>query len=183
LVNPIYAGAYVYGLRPSDRRRQRPGHPKSGRRAPDLDNAHVILHDHLPAYISWQRYLENRRQLQSNATKQRGPVRAGVALLSGLLICGRCGLRMNSVYNHNGRGPRYQCGNMRSTYDAPLCQSLSAPPLDTLIARLAMGQHWQQRLERARYEAARARRQYDAVEPENRLVVRTLERTWETALS
>jgi DNA invertase Pin-like site-specific DNA recombinase len=208
LVNPIYAGAYVYGLRPSDRRRQRPGHPKSGRKAPDLDNAHVVLHDHLPAYISWERYLENRKQLQSNATKQRGPVRAGVALLSGLLICGRCGLRMNSVYNHNGRGPRYQCGNMRSTYDEPLCQSLSAPPLDTLIARLAMEavqpaalevalsvaadleaerialrQHWQQRLERARYEAGRARRQYDAVEPENRLVVRTLERTWETALS
>jgi len=208
LVNPIYAGAYVYGLRPSDRRRQRPGHPKSGRRAPDLDNAHVVLHDHLPAYISWQRYLENRRQLQSNATKQRGPVRAGVALLSGLLICGRCGLRMNSVYNHNGRGPRYQCGNMRSNYDEPLCQSLSAPPLDTLIQRLAMEAvqpaalevalsvaadleaeriamrlHWQQRLERARYEAERARRQYDAVEPENRLVVRTLERTWETALS
>jgi DNA invertase Pin-like site-specific DNA recombinase len=208
LVNPIYAGAYVYGLRPSDRRRQRPGRPKSGRRAPDLDNAHVVLHDHLPAYISWDRYLENRKQLQSNATKQRAPVRAGAALLSGLLICGRCGLRMNAAYNHNGRGPRYQCANMRSTYDEPLCQSLSAPPLDTLIGRLAveavqpaaleialsvaanleaeriaLRQHWQQRLERARYEADRARRQYDAVEPENRLVVRTLERAWETALS
>jgi DNA invertase Pin-like site-specific DNA recombinase len=208
LVNPIYAGAYVYGLRPSDRRRQRPGHPKSGRRAPDLDHAHVVLHDHLPAYISWQRYLENRKRLQSNATKRQGPVRAGTALLSGLLICGRCGLRMNAAYNHNGHGPRYQCANMHSTYDEPLCQSLSAAPLDTLIARLAMAavqpaaleialsvaanleaeritlrQHWQQRLERARYEAERARRQYDAVEPENRLVVRTLERAWETALS
>ena len=208
LVNPIYAGTYVYGLRPSDRRRQRPGHPRSGRRAPDLDNAAVVLHDHLPAYISWERYLENRRQLQSNATKRQGPVRSGLALLSGLVICGRCGLRMNAVYNHNGRGPRYQCGNMKSTYDEPLCQSLSAPPLDALIARLAMEavqpaalevalsvaadlkaeriavqQHWQPRLERARYEAERARRQYDAVEPENRLVVRTLERAWEAALS
>ena len=135
-------------------------------------------------------------------------MRSGLALLSGLVICGRCGLRMNAVYNHNGRGPRYQCGNMKSTYDEPLCQSLSAPPLDALIARLAMEavqpaalevalsvaadlkaeriavqQHWQQRLERARYEAERARRQYDAVEPENRLVVRTLERAWEAALS
>ena len=215
LVNPIYAGAYVYGLRPSDRRRQRPGRPKSDRRAADLDNAHVVLHDHLPAYISWDRYFENRKQLQSNATKRRGPVRAGAALLSGLLICGRCGLRMTAAYNHNGRGPRCQCANMRSTYDEPLCQSLSAPPLDTPIGRLAMEavqpameavqpaaleialsvaanleaerialrQHWQQRLERARYEAERARRQYDAVEPENRLVVRTLECTWETELS
>src|SRR5271165_2863948 len=54
---------------------------------------------------------------------------------------------------------------------------------DLEAERIALRQRWQQRLERARYEAERARRQYDAVEPENRLVVRTLERTWETALS
>jgi DNA invertase Pin-like site-specific DNA recombinase len=208
LVNPIYAGAYVYGLRPSDRRKQKPGRPKTGRKAPDLDNAHIVLHDHLPAYISWQRYQANQAQLRLNATRQQGPVRAGSALLSGLLICGRCGLRMNSAYNHNGRGPRYLCGNMRATYDEPLCQSLSSVPLDALIAQLVieavqpaaleialsvaadleserrvLRQHWQQRLERARYEAERSRRQYAAVEPENRLVARTLERAWEAALS
>jgi len=208
LVNPIYAGAYVYGLRPTDRRRQRPGRPGTGRRAPDLDRARVVLRDHVPAYISWQQYLDNQAQLRANAAKQRGPVRAGAALLSGLLICGRCGLRMNSAYNHNGRGPRYVCGNMRSTYDQPLCQSLAAPPLDALVAdlvleavqpaalevslavaadveaeRAAAERRWQQRLERARYQAERARRQYDAVEPENRLVARTLERAWEEALA
>jgi hypothetical protein len=125
-----------------------------------------------------------------------------------MLICGRCGLRMNSAYNHNGRGPRYLCGNMRATYDEPLCQSLSSAPLDALIAelvieavqpaalevalsvaadleseRIVLRQHWQQRLERACYEAERSRRQYAAVEPENRLVARTLERAWEAALS
>ena len=208
LVNPIYAGAYVYGLRPTDRRRQRPGHPGTGRRAPDLDNARVVLRDHVPAYISWQRYEENRAQLRSNAAKQKGPVRAGAALLSGLSVCGRCGLRMNSAYNHNGRGPRYICGNMKSTYDAPFCQTLAAPPLDALMSglvleavqpaalevslavaadveaeRAALERHWQQRLERARYQTERARRQYDAVEPENRLVARTLERAWEEALA
>ena len=208
LVNPIYAGAYVYGLRPTDRRRQRPGHPSTGRKAPDLDHARVVLRDHVPAYIGWQRCLENREQLRLNAAKRRGPVRAGAALLSGLLVCGRCGLRMNSAYNHNGRGPRYICGNMKSTYDAPFCQTLSAPPLDALISRLvleavqpaalevslavaadveaeraAVEKHWQQRLERAGYQAERARRQYDAVEPENRLVARTLERAWEEALA
>jgi DNA invertase Pin-like site-specific DNA recombinase len=208
LVNPIYGGAYVYGLRPTDRRRQRPGHPGTGRRAPDLDNARVVLHDHVPAYISWQRYLENRAQLRLNAAKQRGPARAGAALLSGLLICGRCGLRMNSAYNHNGRGPRYVCGNMKAIYDEPFCQALAAPPLDALMSKLALEavqpaalevslavaadveaeraaleRHWQQRLERARYQAERARRQYDAVEPENRLVARTVERAWEEALA
>jgi DNA invertase Pin-like site-specific DNA recombinase len=207
LINPIYAGAYVYGMRPTDRRRQSPGHPRTGRRAPDLDNAHVVLHDHVPAYISWARYQENQAQLRSNAAKQRGPARAGSALLSGLLICGRCGLRMNSAYNHNGRRPRYVCGNMRAIYDEPVCQTLAAAPLDGLISRLALEalqpaaldislavaadveaeraaleRHWQQRLERARYQTERAHRQYDACEPENRLVARTLERAWEEAL-
>jgi hypothetical protein len=131
----------------------------------------------VPAYIGWQRYLENRAQLRLNAAKRRGSVRTGVALLSGLLVCVRCGLRMNSAYNHNGRGPRYICGNMKSTYDAPFCQTLSAPPLDALISRLALEavqpaalevslavaadveaeraaveQHWQQRLEWAGYQ-------------------------------
>ena len=208
LVNPIYAGAYVYGMRPTDRRRQSPGQPRTGRRAPDLDNAHVVLHDHVPAYISWERYQENQAQLRANAARQKGPARAGSALLSGLLICGRCGLRMNSAYNHNGRRPRYVCGNMRAVYDEPVCQTLAAEPLDGLISALALEalqpaaldvslavaadveaeraaveRHWQQRLERARYQTERARRQYDACEPENRLVARTLERAWEEALA
>jgi DNA invertase Pin-like site-specific DNA recombinase len=208
LVNPIYAGTYVYGLRPTDRRRQRPGHPKTGRKAPNLDNATVVLPDRLPAYISWDRYQANQTRLRSNAARMRGPTRAGSALLSGLLICGRCGLRMTSAYNNNGHAARYLCGTMKSVYDAPLCQSLTAAPLDALMAQLvleavkpaalevslavatdleaeraALERHWQQRLERVRYEVERARRQYNAVEPENRLVARTLERAWEEALA
>ena len=208
LVNPIYAGAYVYGLRPTDRRRQKPGHPKTGRKSPKLDNAAVVIPDHVPAYITWDQYQENQERLRANAARLKGPVRAGSALLSGLLICGRCGLRMNSAYNNNGHAPRYQCGNMRSTYDEPLCQSLAAAALDRLIAdlvlaavqpaaievslavaadveaeRVALERHWRQSLERAAYVAQRAHRQYQAVEPENRLVARTLERAWEEALA
>jgi DNA invertase Pin-like site-specific DNA recombinase len=208
LVNPIYAGAYVYGLRATDRRRQKSGHPKTGRRSPNLDNAAVVMPDRVPAYITWDRYQENQARLRLNAAKRRGPIRAGSALLSGLLICGRCGLRMTSIYNNNGHAARYQCSSMSSTYDVPLCQSLTAAPLDALIAELvltavqpaalevslavaadveaeraALERHWQQRLERARYQVARAHRQYDAVEPENRLVARTLERAWEAALA
>jgi hypothetical protein len=97
---------------------------------------------------------------------------------------------------------------MRSTYDEPLCQSLAAAPLDRLIAdlvlaavqpaaievslavaadveaeRTALERHWRQSLERAAYASQRAHRQYPAVEPENRLVARTLERAWEEALA
>ncbi len=97
---------------------------------------------------------------------------------------------------------------MKSSYGAPFCQSLKARPLDDLIAslvleavtpaaieasvalaenleaeRAALDRHWLQRLERAGYEVERARRQYAAVEPENRLVARTLERAREAALT
>jgi hypothetical protein len=138
-----------------------------------------------------------------NAAKQTGSVRAGSALLSGLLTCGRCGLRMNSAYNDNGGRPRYLCNKMRTDYDEPACQTLAAEPLDGLISglvlealqpaaldvslavaadvqaeRLAIERHWQQRLECARYQTERAQRQYHACEPENGLVARTLERDW-----
>jgi hypothetical protein len=208
LVNPIYAGVYAYGLRPTDRRRQKPGHSKTGRKSPNLDNAAVVIPDHVPAYITWDHYQENQARLRANAARLKGPVRAGSALLSGLVICGRCGLRMNSAYHNNGHAPRYQCGTMKSTYDEPLCQSLTAAPLDSLIAdlvlaavqpaaiavslavaadveaeRAALERHWRQSLERADDMARRAHRQYQAVEPENRLVARTLERAWEEALA
>ena len=206
--NPIYAGAYVYGMRPIDRRRQKPGRPGTGRRPSRVEEAEVFLPDRIPAYITWEQYLRNQAQLQSNRSASRGPVRAGTALLSGLLICGRCGLRMNAQYNNNGRTARYSCMHMRSSYGEPFCQSLKAAPLDALMMTLVLqalepaaleaslalaadleaeraklDRHWQQRLERARYEVERARRQYGQVEPENRLVARTLERAWEEALA
>src|SRR5438874_1076091 len=54
--NPIYAGAYVYGVRPTDRRRQKPGRPSTGRRAARVETAEVFLSDRLPAYITWEQY-------------------------------------------------------------------------------------------------------------------------------
>lgn len=206
--NPIYAGAYVYGLRPTDRRRQKPGRPATGRRPSRVEHAEVFLPDRLPAYISWEQYERNRSQLRSNMPDRTGPTRAGSALLSGLLICGRCGLRMTAQYNNNGHTGRYSCQSMKGSYGEPFCQSLKAAPLDGLVTRVilqaiepaaleaslaiasdleaeraALDLHWQQRRERACYSVERARRQYDAVEPENRLVARTLERAWEDALA
>jgi DNA invertase Pin-like site-specific DNA recombinase len=206
--NPTYAGAYVYGMRPIDRRRQQPGRKRTGRRSYRLEDTEVVLPGRLPAYITWEQYQRNRAQLQSNRPASTGPVRAGSALLSGLLICGRCGLRMNAQYNNNGHTGRYSCMHMKTTYGEPSCQSLTAAPLDALVTslvlqalqpaaleasvalakdleaeRAALDHHWRQRLERARYHAERARRQYEAVEPENRLVCRTVERAWEEALA
>jgi DNA invertase Pin-like site-specific DNA recombinase len=206
--NPIYAGAYVYGMRPIDRRRQKPGRPGTGRQSSRVEDADVFLPDRVPAYITWEQYQRNRAQLRRNMTSLAGPVRAGTALLSGVLICGRCGLRMNAQYNNNGYTGRYACMHMKTSYGEPFCQSLKAAPLDALVTRLvlqalqpaaleatiamandieaeraALDRHWQQRLERAHYHVDRVRRQYAAVEPENRLVARTLEHAWEEALT
>jgi DNA invertase Pin-like site-specific DNA recombinase len=206
--NPTYAGAYVYGVRSTDRRRQKAGRPSTGRRSLRAEEAEVFLPDRMPAYITWDQYRRNQAQLQSNRAAWGGAPRSGSALLSGVINCGRCGLRMTAQYNNNGHTARYVCMAMKSNYGEPFCQSLTAAPLDALITRLvlqalepaaleaslalatdleagraALDLHWQQRLERACYEVERARRQYNACEPENRLVARSLERTWEEALA
>jgi DNA invertase Pin-like site-specific DNA recombinase len=206
--NPIYAGVYVYGARPIDRRRQKPGRPGSGRRPPRPENAEVFLPDRLPAYITWDRFQRNQEQIRANRPSELGPARAGAALLSGLVVCGRCGLRMTAIYNNAGHAARYSCNGAHTSYEAPYCQALKAAPVDTQVTQLilkalepaaieaslaaaadleaergALDQHWSQRLERARHQVDQARRRYASVEPENRLVARTLEQDWETALS
>jgi excisionase family DNA binding protein len=206
--NPTYAGAYVYGVRSTDRRRQKAGRPGTGRRSLRAEEAEVFLPDRMPAYITWDQYRRNQAQLQSNRAAWGGAPRSGSALLSGVINCGRCGMRMTAHYNNNGHTGRYVCIAMKSNYGEPSCQSLTAAPLDALITRLvlqalepaaleaslalatdleaeraALDLHWQQRLERACYEVERARRQYNACEPENRLVARSLERAWEEALA
>jgi hypothetical protein len=111
--------------------------------------------------------------------------------------------------HYNGRRTHhtYDCTERRTHYGDPLCQHVPGPALDTFVSqqvlaalepaalelsltaaerveqeRAALDRLWQQRRERAAYEAARAARQYHAVEPEHRLVARTLERAWEETL-
>ena len=206
--NPIYAGAYVYGRRPTDPRRKKPGRSSTGRTVAKPFEWEVLIKDKVPAYISWQQYERNLRQLASNAAQGIGVPRHGPSLLSGVLICGRCGLRMATYYSNNGNKLRYSCTRMASDYAEPICQSLLGGPLDDLMAhhileamkpsalevslqvaadiekeRKGLMVHWEKQLERACYEVERASRQYNSTEPENRLVVRTLEKKWEEALS
>jgi hypothetical protein len=199
LHSPLYAGAYAYGRRP------RPQRCRAGRA---LTETPVLIKGRLPAYISWETYEANLAQMAANRTQWQGVVRGGPALLAGLVICGRCGHRMVTQYPNRGRTKRYACIRLASDYGGPYCQSLSGAALDAQLAELmlqaltpaalevslqlaedlelertALHRQWQQRLERARYEVERAQRQYDAAEPENRLVVRTLEQRWEAALA
>jgi DNA invertase Pin-like site-specific DNA recombinase len=205
LTNPFYAGAYVYGYR-----RHEPATLSAApsRRRYSLDGVAVLLHDHHPAFLSWEQYLSNCARLRDNANRfpqSHGAPRRGTALLQGLVICGRCGCRMQLQYGTCSAA--YICNRRHQLYAEPICQSLTIEHVDRAVSgafltvtqpaeieaalaaaeeaehdRALVAQHWHFRLERARYEAERARRQYDQVEPENRLVARELERRWNDQL-
>lgn len=207
LHNPMYAGAYVYGRRPVDPKKQKPGRPSTGKRTATPDEWEVLIKDKLPYYISWEKYEYNQKQLLMNTNSSLGAPRKGISLLSGLIICGRCGLKMATRYTDKNAKLRYVCCRMAADYAEELCQSLVGEPLDKLIEkqilqaiqpsalevslkatedveqeRQMLLSNWKQQLERANYEVERAYRQYNVAEPENRLVVRTLEQKWEEAL-
>jgi hypothetical protein len=171
----------------------------------------VLLVDHHSGYISWEEYLENQRRLEANvawADEGSGAAKAGSALLSGLLRCGRCGRKLQVVYSGSGgKVPRYGCRGDRGYRGSSSCLTIGSLRVDRVVVRsvlaaiqpagveaalqlseCAQAEDDEKRkaldlaLERARYEANRARRQFDAVEPENRLVAGELEARWNTAL-
>lgn len=208
LTRPTYAGAYAWGRRLIGRRGKSMEHSATGRTVVGRWEYDVLIKDHGPAYITWEQYKANIQQIVNNRTHPDalGSVREGPALLKGLLACGVCGYRMRVSYSRDNL-PRYVCMRAHGDYGEPLCQSLAGRNLDALITkqvlrvlepasldlslsasadiqreRAELEQHWRQRLERAAYERDRACRQYQAVEPENRLVARELERRWERAL-
>jgi DNA invertase Pin-like site-specific DNA recombinase len=211
LQNPAYAGAYVYGRRQKDPTRCRAGSARGTVKVAVGDWA-VCLQAAHPGYIGWEEFMANQRRMADNVSRydagHTGAPRRGAALLQGSAICGRCGRRMALRYTGpNGDYPVYCCRVDRDQRAGILCQEVRALPVDQLvedalldalapdqiaIALAAMGQleedsrqldrQWTLRRERARYDAERARRQYNTVEPENRLVARSLERTWEDKL-
>lgn len=209
LKNPIYAGAYAYGRRQVDRRKQQPGRPGTGRVVMDPDAWLVLLHDQHPAYITWAQYEQNLARLKANRSQadELGAPRHGPSLLSRLVVCGICGCRMSVRYSGVANRHSYLCARQRIEYGGDVCQCVAGPVLDQFVVqqvlaalepavlelsltaaqqlereRADLDRLWQQRRERAAYTAERAGRQYRLAEPENRLVVRQLEREWEERL-
>lgn len=173
---------------------------------------HALLPDRCPAYVSWEQYERNQTRLAANRARAdaMGAVRGGPALVAGLVFCVRCCCRLQVNYASGTKRALavYECTRRRAMYGEPLCQHIPGPCLDEFVSRqvlaalepaalelsLAAAERlqqdrdeltrlWEHRLERARYEADRAARQYHAVEPENRLVARTLEHAWEEKLA
>jgi DNA invertase Pin-like site-specific DNA recombinase len=212
LKNPAYTGAYVLGRTQTIVRRCEDGELVRRRHLVPTEQWEVVEKNRFPAYISWEQFERNLAKIQRNATmkgdaSQAAPQR-GVALLAGLLRCGRCGRRLAVHYDTTG-APRYLCRDgWRGREQGIQRLSLSGRRVEPLFvqailealrpaameasrraAELAQREYRQQQqrlaeeLKQREYEAERARRQYDRVEPENRLVAAELEQHWNAALS
>jgi DNA invertase Pin-like site-specific DNA recombinase len=208
LRNPVYAGAYVFGRRRTRQVVHPDGSVHSSVTELPRDQWEVLIPGHHAGYITFEEYLANEAKLAANRTNAGArPPREGTALCQGIVFCGACGRSMQVRYQD--RLPRYECGHSRADHVAtPLCGSVRADTIDTvtadaLLAAVAPGQvalalaaadevtarHRRSvraaelAAERARYAADRAERAFLACEPENRLVARTLETRWETALA
>jgi hypothetical protein len=208
LKNPAYAGAFVYGKTRSIRKD--PSSPHTQEVRLPMAEWKIRVNDVYPAYISWETFEQIQQMLADNyaaydRNKSRGVPRDGAALLHGIVYCGECGHKMVMEYKH---GTRYHCNYLRQQYRVPVCQDIPADPVDLQVvasffqalspveldvyaaavatqqatARQLVHAH-QQHLERLRYEAALAQRQYNRVDPDNRLVAAELEKRWETALA
>jgi DNA invertase Pin-like site-specific DNA recombinase len=212
LTNPVYAGAYVFGPTASQvrveagRKVVKTGIPRR------REEWSVLIRDHHAGYITWDQYERNQRLISDNANMKGAmvprSVRNGGGLLAGLLRCGHCGRKL--TVRHNGlRGvARYLCngasvnhasrdkciafGNMRidAAVSAEVLRAVSPFAIEAALAAVEAGERVSTEridqlasaLEQARYEAARAGRQYNRVEPENRIVAAELERRWNKRL-
>jgi DNA invertase Pin-like site-specific DNA recombinase len=214
LRNPAHAGAYVFGRYQYRRIPAPDGQIHTKVEEVPREQWRVHLPEHHEGYIEWDEYLANQERLARNrtcteATVLSGPAREGLALLQGLLLCGRCGRRVSVRYQGNGGiYPTYLCNwRRREALDTRDCLCVRCDLLDEAVAGeilaalqpaelqlalaaleeleardAALGRQWQMRLERAEYEAQLAERRYEEVDPANRLVAATLEQRWNEAL-
>lgn len=211
LKNPAYAGAFAYGRRQAVPARQIPGRPASGKVRHERKAWLALVKDVYPAYISWseweqiqEKMQENQRTMQARLARREG-ARQGAALLAGLVRCGKCGRAMQVAYKVNRF--QYVCCKSVNELGQRSCQFLSGERIDdSVVATFFAALHpahidalqattqqqaaereqrlklLRQEVERLNYAAHRAERQYDNVDPENRLIAATLERKWEQAM-
>ena len=210
LNNPTYAGTFVFGRHRRERKSgHQSGHRR--REVRDPEQWQIVIHDHHPGYINWEQFERNQTQLRENtateANHRGGAVKRGVALLSGLMRCGCCGRMMYIRYSGLSHQFAYYDCMGAAQQGRRGCISMAAKNVDGAVSQALLSalrpaalqaafdayeKETQQgsrkiealelALQQARYESQRARRQFDAVEPENRLVCGELEKRWEQAL-
>jgi len=212
LTNPVYGGAYVYGKTCQETYVDENGQLKKRIRQLPRSEWSVLIKDHHEGYIDWKTYQMNQKRISQNThpgPHHSGAVREGMALLQGLATCGRCGRRLRVYYQGKNGTPGYYCASSQIINGrGEHCLRVGGVRMDKAVAELflntitpvgmeaslqaeqqfeaeyqTMVQQLQRQVEKAEYEAQRAERRYHSVEPENRLVARTLEAEWEQRLS
>lgn len=211
LHNPFYAGVYFYGERRSVARLDAQTKTRTTivEHLP-MDKWEVLIQDAHPAYIPWEQFLRNQQKLRENWSMLEGgsgAVRSGASLLQGLVYCGRCGRQMRIQYQGRRGYAVYLCARLTNTGESVYCTAVPAERVDPCVeekllealqpagieaALLAMAElekrsealkrEREHHIEQAEYEAQLARRRYEAVDPDNRLVAGNLERDWEERL-
>ena len=209
LTNPVYAGAYVFGRTGSRVRFEGGGKVVIYGVARRREEWEVLILDHHDRYVSWEEYDRNQRsspERQHEGDMVAGSVQGRRALV-GLLRCGRCGRRLK-VLHHARRDTRYICNaemyyasdkkcvafsNMRidAAVSAEVLDAISPLAIDAALQLIAdreragaeRRRQSELALQQARYEETHARRQYDAIDPDNRLVAGELERRWNDRLA
>lgn len=211
LHNPVYAGAYAYGMAEYDAFDRSPTNGQAKARRRPLDQWPVCLQNVYPAYITWEQFMQNQKTLRSNWYRQesQGAPRRGKALLQGISYCGRCGEKMSTLHYSakENRSPAYACYHDYRQHGGATCQCVVATGVDENVAQLFLeamtaanveialhaleqlqrdrhesAKQWDLQLQRADYEVDLARRCYEAADPENRMVTDELEKRWEQAL-
>ena len=212
LKNPVYAGAYVFGRSKRRTVLEHGRKRVVVSDCSDPGEWEIIIRDHHPAYITWEQYERNVAMLRQNVNMKGfmtpGGIRGGASVFAGILRCGQCGRKVLVHYSGlHSRSIRYSCSTNCRNDDGKRCLSFSANALErTLLGQLletvsplgveaalqaaeilaAQGHTLREQREleltQARYESERARQQYDAVDPLNRLVASELERRWNEAL-
>jgi DNA invertase Pin-like site-specific DNA recombinase len=212
LKNPAYAGAFAYGRRVTDPSRQIPGRPATGLVRQPQERWQALVKDVYPAYITWEEYQQNQVTIAENRQKmverltRKQALRKGAALLTGLVRCGICGHTLQVLYKD--RRFQYVCCAAQTRYAKPSCQYLPGRPVDAAVLQEffrvlqpaeidalervsaeqaarhgELVQQLEHEVQRLEYAANRAERQYNCVDPENRLIASTLEKRWEGALA
>lgn len=212
LTNPTYAGIYVFGRRQHTVGLADGHIVRCNRRVPVegwkiVHRDHHPTYLTREQYMQNQETLRDNRP-HRDAPERHGAPREGNALLQGIVLCGRCGCRMHGVFAGKNRRPRYWCSSpIQRGEQMRTCWSVAAGAIDRELAQLLLSvvqppeieiglavtreaerqakqlnDQWRLRLERARYEARLAERRYKAVDPDNRVVARALEREWDEKL-
>lgn len=213
LSNPVYAGAYAYGRTRQETKLDGSGVPKKRMRQLPQSEWQVLIKEHHEGYIDWRTYEANQARLASNTRpgphNAGTAVREGSALLQSLASCGHCGRRLKTHYRGHNAAPGYHCaGKIIVEGRGCYCLNVGGVQIDKAFAKTFLAaiepaklaatlaaaerleadaettlKQWRQAVERAAYEAKRAERRYRAVDPDNRLVARGLEREWELRLA